>query len=173
LEERFSLLTHHKSNCANPSYSPRLTLGTIIQGQRTKKYWICVQQKCDSVRLDDKPRRFLFLPLTISKENCKFNVVIPEEASYIKVKVDLSTHSLRTIKFTGNKDGSVFARKYGKSHDYYFIQYYKVKKVDENFKWILDLKDAHAQRISNSYAAKFSRVGLDESEWLRRWGQEN
>jgi hypothetical protein len=45
----------------------------------------------------------------------------------------------------------------------------KGKKIDEKFIWILDLKEAHAQRIANLYAARLSRVGLDESEWLRRW----
>jgi hypothetical protein len=32
----------------------------------------------------------------------------------------------------------------------------------------LDLKDLHAQRIVDEYASQLSRVGLDESEWLRR-----
>jgi len=27
----------------------------------------------------------------------------------------------------------------------------------------------HSQRIINDYAREISRVGLDESEWLRRW----
>lgn len=169
LEEKFSILTHHKSNYANPSYTPRLTLGTIIQGQNSKKYWLCVQQKCDSVRLEGKPRRFLFLPLENCEGNQIFNFIIPTDASFQKVKVNNETHSLRTIKFTGNIDGSVHARKYGKSKKYIFTQYYKDKKKDENFIWVLDLKDAHAQRIANAYAAKLSRVGLDESEWLRRW----
>jgi len=106
-------------------------------------------------------------------ENGKFNVVIPENDTFIKVKVDYSTHSIRTIKFKANKDGSVYARRYGGSPNYFFIQYYKERKIDQNFKWVLDLKDAHAQRISNMYAAKLARVGLDESEWLRRWGQDN
>lgn len=173
LEEKFSVLTHHKSNYANPTYLPKLTLGTIIQGKLTKHYWLCVQQKCDSVRLNDQPRRFLFLPLLVPKDNGKFNFLIPTDTSFVKVKVDLNTHSLRTIKFTGNKEGAVYARKFGKSDNFFFIQYYKERTKDENFKWILDLKDAHAQRISNSYAAKLSRIGLDESEWLRRWGTEN
>ncbi len=169
IEEKFSVLTHHKSNYANPSYIPRLTLGTIIQGLSSKKYWLCVQQKCDSVRLEGKPRRFLFLPVENSEGNQKFNFVIPTDTSFQRVKVVIETHSLRTIKFTGNIDGAVHARKYGKSKKYFFTQYYKEKKKDENFIWILDLKDAHAQRIANAYAAKLSRVGLDESEWLRRW----
>lgn len=172
-EEKFSVLTHHKSNYANPTYLPKLTLGTIIQGKLTKHYWLCVQQKCDSVRLNDQPRRFLFLPLLVPKDNGKFNFLIPTDTSFVKVKVDLNTHSLRTIKFTRNKEGAVYARKFGKSDNFFFIQYYKERTKDENFKWILDLKDAHAQRISNSYAAKLSRIGLDESEWLRRWGMEN
>ncbi len=36
------------------------------------------------------------------------------------------------------------------------------------FQWILELKEAHAQRIVNNFAAQLSRVGLAESEWLRR-----
>ncbi len=169
LEEKFSVLTHHKSNFSNPTYIPRLTLGSIIQGQRSKAYWLCVQQKCDSVRLDGNPRRFLFLPLVNSEENKNFNFVLPTEDSFQKVRVDIETHCLRTIKFIGNKEGCVYARKFGKSKNYFFIQFYKDQTIDENFKWILDLKDAHAQRIANTYAAKLSRVGLDESEWLRRW----
>jgi len=169
IEERFSVLTHHKSNYSNPTYLPRLTLGSIIQGRISKEYWLCVQQKCDSVRLDGNPRRFLFLPLINSEGNQKFNFVIPTEKSFQRVRVIIETHSLRTIKFVGNKEGSVYARKFGKSNNYFFIQFYKDKKTDENFKWILDLKDAHAQRIANSYAARLSRVGLEESEWLRRW----
>ncbi|MFT5250534.1 MAG: hypothetical protein ACI93P_002276 [bacterium] len=41
---------------------------------------------------------------------------------------------------------------------------------DEEFEWILDLKDWHAQRIVTDYAATLSRVGLNESEWLRKSG---
>lgn len=37
-----------------------------------------------------------------------------------------------------------------------------------SYKWILDLNDSHAQRIVNEYSANLSRVGLDESEWLRK-----
>ena len=39
----------------------------------------------------------------------------------------------------------------------------------EKFIWLSDLKDAHAQRVANNFASQLSRIGLDESEWLRRW----
>jgi hypothetical protein len=35
------------------------------------------------------------------------------------------------------------------------------------YKWIADLKPAHAQRIANLLASNLSRVGLVESEWNR------
>ncbi len=38
----------------------------------------------------------------------------------------------------------------------------------KRFEWVSELKSEHAQRIANNFAAKLSRVGLDESEWLRR-----
>ena len=38
---------------------------------------------------------------------------------------------------------------------------------NEKYEWVLELKDMHAQRVINSYCSILSRVGLDESEWLR------
>lgn len=40
--------------------------------------------------------------------------------------------------------------------------------ADEMFQWVFDLKDADAQKVANHFAAQLARVGLDESEWLRR-----
>jgi hypothetical protein len=36
-----------------------------------------------------------------------------------------------------------------------------------SYRWIAELKPAHAQRVANLFASTFSRVGLDESEWGR------
>ena len=38
---------------------------------------------------------------------------------------------------------------------------------NDRYKWIVDIKSLHAQRIVNNYCAQLSRVGLNESEWLR------
>jgi hypothetical protein len=45
---------------------------------------------------------------------------------------------------------------------YYFSDVYKVK-----YQWLGELTSEHAQRVANEFAANISRVGLDESEWLR------
>ncbi len=176
IEEKFSTMTHHKSSFTSPSYIPKLSLGSIIKGQKTNQYWICIQQKCDSVRIKrDDIRRFLFLPLMQVSEGKKFNFLVIEEDITIRLLVEYDTHNLRTIKFKANKNEAVYARKFAQSDKYFFKPfYYKShedynKKYDENFVWIFDLKDEHAQRIANTYSSKLSRVGLDESEWLRRW----
>lgn len=176
IEEDFSILTHHKSNYANPTYVPRLSLGTIIKGAKSGEYLLCIQQKCDSVRIkEEEARRFLFLPLNKVEDGKNFNFLVVESGQKIKLKVVSDTHKIKTIKFKANKEEAVYARKFGTSEKYFFKPLYSKghsdykKKIDQNFIWIMDLKDDHAQRIANNYASKLSRVGLDESEWLRRW----
>lgn len=176
IEEKFSIMTHHKSSFSSPSYIPKLSLGTIVKGQKTEKYWLCIQQKCDSVRIkEDESRRFLFLPLKLVEEGKKFNFLIIEEDIPVRLLVEYDTHNIRTIRFKSNRNEAVYARRYGKSSKYFFNPFYYKdhqdynKKYDENFVWVFDLKDEHAQRIANIYSSKLSRVGLDESEWLRRW----
>jgi hypothetical protein len=103
------------------------------------------------------------LPLVESK-NGKFNFI---SNNGIKLQLDSKSYSIRTLKFKSNKDGVVEPKK--KSDKYIFEQVYN-KKSDEKFEWVLDLKDLHAQRIVADYASNLSRVGLDESEWLRKAG---
>ena len=38
----------------------------------------------------------------------------------------------------------------------------------KELEWIAQLKPSHAQRIANDIGASLSRVGVLESEWLRR-----
>lgn len=176
IEENFSILTHHKSNHANPSYVPKLTLGTVIKGVKSKDYWLCIQQKCDSIRIQNgEERRFLFLPLLSVNKGKKFNFVVFDKDDIIRLLVISETHKIKTIKFKATSDEVVYARKFGKLNKYLFRPLYSQghkdfnKDHDENYYWVMDLKDDQAQRIANSFAAKLSRVGLDESEWLRRW----
>lgn len=174
--EDFSILTHHKSNYATLNYIPKLTLGTVIRGVRTNTYWICIQQKCDSVRIvGNESRKFLFLPLEKIDGDKKFNFLALVEGNYLKLKINFNTHQLRTIKFNATLNEMVTARKFGSNRKNIFIPVYNKKHIkydnsfDENFEWIMDLKDGHAQRVANHFSSQLSRVGLDESEWLRRW----
>jgi hypothetical protein len=172
---KFAFLTHHKNVFLPRGIKPILTLGTVLKSTKKEidpetleerdKYYICIQQKCDSVRIKDtEDRKFLFLPLVEPKKNGKFHFI---SNNGIKLQLDSKSYSIRTLKFKSNKDGVVQPKM--KKDKYIFEQVYN-KRIDEKFEWILDLKDLHAQRIVADYASNLSRVGLDESEWLRKAG---
>lgn len=166
INKEFAKLTHHKSLFLPQNIQPKLTLGTILKStKRDESYFLCIQQKCDSVRLKNgEERKFLFLPLTITTD--KFDLITPNG---IKLKLDKRSFSIRTIKFACSNDDGVIKGILNDNLKFIFNQIYS-EEHDENFEWVLDLKDLHSQRIVTNFASILSRIGLDESEWLRRWG---
>ena len=158
LNIEFAKLTHHKSLFLPYQISPRLSLGTIVKSSRDQTYYICIQQKCDSIRIKEKARRFLFLSL--AEVETKIQFITPDRK---KLGIDNRSYSIRTVKFEGGADGVVKAVQDEGSYKFKHIY----EDSDESFEWVLDLKDLHAQRIVNNYASTLSRVGIDESEWLR------
>lgn len=163
IDKKFSILTHHKSLFIPNSSIPKLTLGTVVKSSTiADSFYICIQQKCDSVRITNgSERKFLFIPLTVSLN--RFDIITPDGVKLRRVK---DSFSIRTIKFVCNNDNGVIkAEKESETNKYFFKQKYE----DEQFEWILDLKDLHSQRIIIDYTTQLSRVGLDESEWHRRF----
>ncbi|GEM52684.1 hypothetical protein EB1_24740 [Empedobacter brevis NBRC 14943 = ATCC 43319] len=162
IDQKFSILTHHKSLFIPNNTIPKLTLGTIIRSTKNSdNYYICIQQKCDSVRISKNvERKFLFIPLVIS--DSKFDILTPDGIKLKKVK---DSFSIRTIKFVCKDDKGIIKAEQDDKGAFIFKQKYE----DEHFEWILDLKDLHSQRIIIEYTSQLSRVGLDESEWHRRY----
>lgn len=161
-DKMFSKLTHHKSLFIPKNIEPKLSLGTLIKSNKNEIYYICIQQKCDSVRIvKDEERKFLFIPLTISDN--KFDVLTPDGT---KLKKNKNSFSIRTIKFVCPDDSGVIVA-ISENDKFVFKQKY-TSPEDEQFEWILDLKDLHSQRIIIDYTSQLSRVGLDESEWHRK-----
>ena len=159
--EDFAILTHHKSNFKSLIDIPMLTLGILIKENISGDYLLCIQQRCDSVRLvGGEKRNFLFLPLEAAEK--KFSILYKDNQGLpIKLKVIADNcHNLITKKFEQTENGFVLAKNDG--------SFYFQDADGKRFDWILELKEAHAQRIANKFAAQLSRVGLDESEWLRR-----
>lgn len=164
----FSILTHHKSNLKQPSQRPRLTLGSIIykiEESGEKNYFMCLQAKCDSVRVK-KGQRFIFLELEKKDGDSKFNFISKDTDNQpLKFRYKNKSYDIKTFKFdpTERKD-IVLAQLDNESSMYYFQTTW-----GEKLFWLFDLKDLHAHRIANIFASQLARVGLDESEWLRRW----
>ncbi|MCJ7623604.1 MAG: hypothetical protein MUO76_08865, partial [Anaerolineaceae bacterium] len=75
--------------------------------------------------------------------------------------IDIKPHELRTILFTPGENETILSTK--KNSQFSFTD-----KSKQEYVWIGELKREHAQRIANQFAAEIARVGLDESEWLRR-----
>lgn len=157
----FAKLTHHKNVFLPQRENPYLTLGTILYSSTTDMYYLCIQQRCDSLRIDGI-RRFLFLPLVES--GGETHVVVTNEK---QLQIAKNSYEIKTIKFEADKDKRYVCSKCIKNNmgkdTFVFTSIH-----DEVFEWVLELKDLHAQRILNSYSANLSRVGLDESEWLRQ-----
>ena len=157
----FARLTHHKNVFLPQRENPYLTLGTILYSSTTDKYYLCIQQRCDSLRIDGI-RRFLFLPLVES--GGETHVVVTNEK---QLQIAKYSYEIKTIKFEADKDKRYVCSERIKNNmgkdTFVFTSIHK-----EEFEWVLELKDLHAQRILNSYSANLSRVGLDESEWLRQ-----
>lgn len=157
---QFAILTHHKNAFGVKPDNPFLTLGTVVLN--SDNYYVCIQQRCDSVRLKGE-RKFLFLPLTSTDSNSNIHIVIDGNHH---LGVSNSTYAIKTVKFKP-QDGEdcIYAKNVAgetKENKYIFESIY-----GEVFEWILELKELHAQRIVDAYCSLLSRVGLDESEWLR------
>lgn len=155
---QFAILTHHKNVFGVHSGRPFLTLGTVVS--HNEEYYVCIQQRCDSVRLKAE-RRFLFLPLTNKDSN--IHVLINNNH---RLNVSDLTYALKTIIFIPHEgEDCIFAKEVGDELEN--KKYVFESKYGEEYEWVLELKDLQAQRIVDAYCSKLSRVGLDESEWLR------
>lgn len=168
---QFAIITSQKSHYVDGSNIPILTQGSILKGSidgSPSEYWLCIQQKCDCVRLG-KETEFSFVPLKNIEGNKAFDLVVQDQDSYVKLRIDYDNHESWLFTFKP-AEGVVRAT----CDEVQFI----FKTHDENnggneFRLISELKENHIQRISNNIATKLSRIGLDESEWQRRWSGSN
>ena len=144
--------------------SPHLTLGSIVLETRKgrSQYLLCMQPRCDSVRLDNA-RFFPFLPMKPVTGNGECTFIIKEKGKAIRLRLNSTPFEVRMIKFAPGTDRRIMARRGKNGH------YFKAPETKSTYRWVADLKPEHAQRVANMYAQKVSRVGLTESEWLRKW----
>lgn len=158
-DEILTMLMSLRHRYTNPA--PQLALGTIVS--RTSEagpiYLLCLQPLCDSVRLKgSRPFAFLSLKAAINSKNCELIVRDGGHLRFLTLKPN--PYMLEMIPFGPNRDEKVMAD--ARDGGFLFNSNDNVA-----YKWIADLKPAHAQRIANNFAYTFSRVGLIESEWNR------
>ena len=163
-DERHEKLGSLMSQRARYDNSQRaLHLGVIVRElANDKRYLLCLQPVCDSVRMGDESRAFIFCVLKESEENFT-HCVVDSGNNMIKLayKPKVSSIFVSNFKSKDNAD-SVYANEDNRR----FI--FKDEGEDGNgYKWIAELKTEHAQRAAEQFGRELSRVGLTESEWLR------
>ena len=153
------------SNLILPSNAPRLTTGTIVKYKKSTNwnYLLCIQQRCDSVRIPKEGRTFLFLPLTQDKTA---TAIVVGENGHMFVKN--GSHSIELHEFAPNNDNEPIMAKQYKQIGYAFKD-----KTEKYYVWVAELKEMFAQHIVSAYASQLSRVGIDNSEWIRLVGKTN
>jgi hypothetical protein len=156
--QEFAILMSIRSRYGTPP--PRLTLGTIIRDVSRSTYLLCAQPRCDSVRLIGE-RQFPFLPL--KPAGAGYDHVLMHGTEIITLELVDEPYRIEMIGFQPwtENDREVLAKANGEQ------LFFKSGDRENNFQWIAELRPEHAQRIANALAGKISRVGLNESEWLR------
>lgn len=167
-DQRLALLMSVRSRYGSPP--PTLTLGTIIAEDLESidsEYWVCIQPVCDGVRLK-KGREFPFLRLIKPQKNEGFGFLVRDNDKVVKLSLSLRAFESRLIPFTPKVgDKEIRASKLGENW-----HFSSSGTQSKEYRWVADLKTEHAQRVANDYATQLSRVGLTESEWLRRWARK-
>lgn len=140
-----------------------LHLGVILRKQITdeSRYMLCLQPVCDSVRVKETGKIFIFCLLDVPSDGSPFTHTV----------IDASNNPIRLVykaKVT-NCYISLFSSDTGvvcalKNDDGRFL----FKDIENNeYEWVAELKTEHAQRAAEEFGRILSRVGLTESEWLR------
>jgi hypothetical protein len=139
----------------------RLELGVVVRSPDDADWRVCVQPLCDSVRLRGKTR-MPFLPFLSVEEGKGFDLAIVQTPGLLRLRLAVSPSDISLVEFEPDPNENAVLAMEDDSGGRRFVD-------AEGRSWTLlcRLKYAHAQRIGHRLGAEFSRIGLNESEWLR------
>lgn len=143
---------------------PDLTLGTVVARMKEgmTQYFVCMQASCDAVRLE-QARAFPLLPLTsVTKEHPGFDVIVVEQGTVLRLKASRRPYEQKWVTFTPSKP-SLTVKPRVKDETMIFTA-----DDGDEYRWLGELKPEHAQRLLNELGSQQTRVGVTESEWMRR-----
>ena len=161
LDKELAWITNFRA--LNYKQPRKLVQGTVISAKGLE-YLICIRPRCDCVRLEKKTS-FCFLKLNKNPtEKSKLEkIVVKEDSNFIVLEIGL-WQSKWGVSICFEPDQELkYVKAELKSKQYYFTD---IKKND--YKWVGELKTIFAQRIIQKITTDFSRLGVDDSEWLRR-----
>jgi hypothetical protein len=93
----------------------------------------------------------------------------PYGGEFVRLKLIVKPSRCCMVSFTPPVTGDPHViRAVDRGDGFVFESDGSVPTYRRRFRWIADLKYEQAQRDISGFASYISRVGLDESEWLRR-----
>lgn len=144
-------------------HTPVLKQGTLIKNG--KKYYLCIQPVCDTVRLKEGNHSFSFIEARISATNFT-HVMRCKNDGYLKLQIKPSAKNIETMYFTANKDTKTIIATINDDGIPFFSS--GSEQSPMNFEWCGEFKFTISQAIVNGLAAQLARIGLNSFEWLRQ-----
>lgn len=167
-DHRFATLMSMMSRYINPVVHMRL--GVVIKNVIDNQYYICMQPRCDSVRIYSEIRSFPFLPLKLLTKEERgegFDLTIFFELEYLYFKIMLEPYETKLLEFKPDETIKKIMPILNNDRKFEFTC-----KGTQKYIFCGELKPLFAQDIATLYASKLSRVGLNKSEWHRRWNEK-
>ncbi len=141
--------------------APYLTLGTVLYRIHDRKYFVCLQAKCDAVRLKTSTP-FPLLGLSIGQDKQKFNLVVKSVANeWVRLVIQPKTENLILPSFEPDSTRRIVL---ASQQDNCFT--FKDDGGDE-YRWVSTMRDEHALKVARDFSDNLSRPGPNDSEWLR------
>ena len=164
LDKSFSAITMLQTINYNEINKPCMTLGTIIKSLNNSTYYLCIQPRCDSVRIKDgENRKFLLMPLQKDCTVGKICIIDENQQPIILGYRKIHDIELKVFSQSNIVNGHIEATYKDTNKTFIFTD------IENNeYVWLANLKFTYAQRIIQEYAKEICRVGLDEYEWFRK-----
>ena len=154
---------------------PVLRLGTLLvchaeaeSGNDVSGFWLCLQPLCDSVRLPDGVQ-FPLLPLTVvAGEGVAFDFVAPQPGiadqsdPHCLAVGSARFRDIRMRRFDPDSAERVVAARWQSDAGWGLDD-----TEGRRYRWLGELRSDLAHRTVASLSARLSRIGLDQSEYLR------
>lgn len=163
-----TLARHSGLGCARVvDMPPVLTLGIILQSldplpeSEVFEFILCLQPKCDAVRLDALPGPRGFSFVEIMECSSGYELVLPIENTYKTFNLPYKDLIIRTIRFPASDGRSVVAA------EKFEGQWLFTDGSGKKWKWIAELREQNSLSLVNKIMSALTRVGLNQSEWLR------
>jgi hypothetical protein len=141
-----------------------LHLGTVLQDEKNKEFWLCVQPVCDSVRLGGQAG-FPLLRLKKGKPGKKSQICFPVRTGEGTEMLSSTAKAdeIEVVQFDPDPASERVVFKKSTSDS----ERHTIRSADGTaYVWLAELKTAHSNRVAHKLGEQLARVGLDESVWL-------